>query len=119
MGEFLCRHFNIEDGRNYATLQHIMLYYFKKGKNTTETHKKICAVYGEGAVTDQMCQKWFAKFHAEDYSLFSNTYIIDLLLGWPKSPFSFFCKIKDIFFIFTNNFIDLDILSMSAISRMV
>ena len=35
-----------------------MLYYFKKGKNTTETHtKKICAVYGEGAVTDRMCQK--------------------------------------------------------------
>ena len=39
-----------------------MLYYFKKGKNTTETQKKICAVYGEGAVTDQMYQKWFAKF---------------------------------------------------------
>ena len=36
---------------------HIMLYYFKKGKNATETHKKICAVYGEGAVTDQTCQK--------------------------------------------------------------
>ena len=30
-------------------------------------HKKICAVYGEGAVTDQMCQKWFAKFHAGDF----------------------------------------------------
>ena len=42
--------------------QHITLYYFKKGKNTTELQKKICAVYGEGAVTDQMCQKWFAKF---------------------------------------------------------
>ena len=40
MGEFLCRHFNIEDGRNYATLQHIMLYYFKKGKNATEVQKK-------------------------------------------------------------------------------
>ena len=40
-----------------------MLYYFKKGKNTTETQtKKICAVYGEGAVTDRMCQKWFVKF---------------------------------------------------------
>ena len=25
---------------------------FKKGKNTTEMQKKICAVYGEGAVTD-------------------------------------------------------------------
>ena len=24
---------------------------------------------GEGAVTDQMCQKWFAKFHAGGFSL--------------------------------------------------
>ena len=31
---------------------HIMLYYFKKGKNATETQKKICAMYGEGAVTE-------------------------------------------------------------------
>ena len=46
-----------------------MLYYFKKGKNPTETQKKICAVYGEGAVTDQMCEKWFAKFRAGDFSL--------------------------------------------------
>ena len=29
-----------------------MLYYFKEGKNVTETQKKICAVYTEGAVTD-------------------------------------------------------------------
>ena len=29
----------------------IMLY-FKTGKNTPEVQKKICAVYGEGAVTD-------------------------------------------------------------------
>ena len=43
---------------------HIMLYYFKKGKNTTETqHKKTCSVYGKGAVTDQMYEKWFGKFH--------------------------------------------------------
>ena len=26
-------------------------------------------MYGEGAVTDRMCQKWFAKFHAGDFSL--------------------------------------------------
>ena len=44
--------------------RHIMLYYFKKGKNATETQKQICAVYGEGAVTDRTCQKWFAKFCA-------------------------------------------------------
>ena len=38
--------------------QSIMLYCFKKGENA----KKICAVYGEGAVTDQTNQKWFVKF---------------------------------------------------------
>ena len=32
---------------------HIMLYYFKKGKNATEMQKEeICAVCGEGAVID-------------------------------------------------------------------
>ena len=47
-----------------------MLYYFKKGKNTTETQKKkICAVYGEGAVTVRRCQKWFPKFRAGDFLL--------------------------------------------------
>ena len=38
-------------------------------KNTTETQKKICAVYGEGAVADWARQKWFAKFHARNFSL--------------------------------------------------
>ena len=42
--------------------QRIMLYSFKKGKNVTEMQKKICPVYGEGTVTDQMCQKLFAEF---------------------------------------------------------
>ena len=51
-----------------------MLYYFKKGKNATEMQKKknpkrICAVCGEGAVTDRMCQKWFAKFCAGEFLL--------------------------------------------------
>ena len=62
----MCSHFNTEDGRKYQHFQHIILYYFKQGKNTTEIQKKICAVYGEGAVNDQMCQKWFAKFRAGD-----------------------------------------------------
>ena len=26
--------------------------------------QKVCPLYGEGAVTDETCQKWFAKFHA-------------------------------------------------------
>ena len=49
--------------------QHIMLYYFKKSKNASEMQKKICAVYGEGSVTDRTCQKWFAKFRAGDFLL--------------------------------------------------
>ena len=39
----------------------IMLCYFKKGRDATET-QKICAVYREGAVTDRTCQSWFVKF---------------------------------------------------------
>ena len=41
---------------------HITFYYFKKGKKAIEVQKKISAVYGEGVVTDWMCQKWFVKF---------------------------------------------------------
>ena len=47
---------------NTQDFWHFMLHYFKKGKNATETQKKFCAVYGESAVTDRTCQKWFAKF---------------------------------------------------------
>ena len=54
---------------NMQHFWHIMLYYFKKGKSTIEMQKKICAAYGEGAVTEWTCQKWFAKFHAGDFSL--------------------------------------------------
>ena len=39
----------MEEKKQYFS--HIMLYYFKKGKNTTETQIKIFAVYGESAVT--------------------------------------------------------------------
>ena len=49
IGEFFCSHFSTEDGRRCKTF---LAHYFKKGKNTTEMQKKICAVYGEGAVMD-------------------------------------------------------------------
>ena len=60
IGDFLCSHFNIEDGRKYATFSAYYASLFQKSKN--ETQNKICAVYGEGALTDWTCQKWFAKF---------------------------------------------------------
>ena len=51
--------------------QHFRLCFIISGKVKTQLkHKKrICAVYGEGAVTDQMCQKWSAKFCAGDFLL--------------------------------------------------
>ena len=54
---------------NMQHFWHIMPYYFKKGKNANEMQRKICSVYGEGTVIDQMCQKWFVKFYARGFSL--------------------------------------------------
>jgi len=45
----------------------IMLFYFRKGKNATQ--KNICAVYGEDAVSERMCQKWFAKFRSGEMNI--------------------------------------------------
>ena len=44
--------------------QCIMLYYFQKGKNATAMakKKKVCAVCGEGPMTDGTSQKWFVRF---------------------------------------------------------
>jgi len=44
----------------------LMLFYFRKGKNATQTRKKICPVYGEDAVSERVYQNWFAKFRAGD-----------------------------------------------------
>ena len=50
--EFLCSHFKIEDGRKH--FQHIMVYYFKKGRNKTETQKRdLCSVWRD-AVTEHV-----------------------------------------------------------------
>ena len=46
---------------NTQHFRYIMFSYFKKGKITNEMQKTICVAYGEGAVTDWMCQKWFVK----------------------------------------------------------
>ena len=57
---------------------HIMLHYFKKGKNTTEMQKKICAVFGEGVVTDPMCQSGLQSF-------------LVLLTFWPNNSLLWVC----------------------------
>nr|KAF6374223.1 hypothetical protein mPipKuh1_009456 [Pipistrellus kuhlii] len=49
--------------------RHILLFYFCKGKNASQAHKKLCAVYGDEALKERQCQNWFAKFRSGDFSL--------------------------------------------------
>ena len=66
----MCSLFNIEDGREKATFSVYHAFIIsRKVKTQLKCKKKICAVYGKGAVTDQTCQKWSAKFRAGDFSL--------------------------------------------------
>ena len=46
-----------------------MVFYFRKGKTVSQTVRKICAVYGEGAVSDDTVRRWFARFQAGLFSL--------------------------------------------------
>ena len=45
-----------------------MLFYFRKGKNASQAHKKLCAIYGDEALKERQCQNWFDKFRS-DFSL--------------------------------------------------
>ena len=54
-GEFLCSHLNIEDGRRYTTFFSTLCFIVARKVKIQLRHKrKICAVYGEGAMTDRM-----------------------------------------------------------------
>lgn len=50
-------------------VRHILLFYFRKGKNASQAHKKLCAIYGDEALKERQCQNWFAKFRSGDISL--------------------------------------------------
>ena len=55
MVNFCLAIFILKMEENMQHFWHIMLYYFKKFSKWST--KMICAVCGEGPVTDQMCQK--------------------------------------------------------------
>ena len=64
-----CSHFNIEDVGNYTTFFSILWFVIsRKVKMPLKCKEKSCAVYGEGAVTDGMCQQWLVKLRAGDFS---------------------------------------------------
>jgi len=56
---------NMEE--NKVHFRHLMLFFYRKGKNVTQTANKICTVYGEDAVAEKTVRKWFARFKVSDF----------------------------------------------------
>ena len=50
-------------------IRHCMLYHFHEGTNALQATKAIRSVYGEDALNERTCQKWFARFTAGDFDL--------------------------------------------------
>ncbi|GFU41311.1 histone-lysine N-methyltransferase SETMAR [Trichonephila clavipes] len=46
--------------------RHILLFYYRKGKNAVQARKILTDVYGEGVLTVRQCQNWFAKFRSSN-----------------------------------------------------
>lgn len=49
--------------------RYILLFYFRKGKNATQACEKLRKVYGNDALTERQCQRWFAKFRSGDFDV--------------------------------------------------
>ena len=50
-------------------LRGVLLHYFNMKKTTAESHRISVEVYGEHALAEQTCQKWFARFKSGDFGL--------------------------------------------------
>ena len=49
--------------------RHILLHYFRKGKNAVQARKKLFDVYGEKSLTERQYLNWFARFFNGDFDL--------------------------------------------------
>ncbi|GFV75089.1 histone-lysine N-methyltransferase SETMAR [Trichonephila clavipes] len=49
--------------------RHILLFYYRKGKNAVQARKKLTDVYGEGVLTVRQCQNWSAKFRSGNFDV--------------------------------------------------
>ena len=52
-----------------GNFRHILLYYFRKGKNTVKGGKNLYDVYSEKSLTEHQCQNWFARLCSGDFDL--------------------------------------------------
>ena len=48
---------------------HVLLFYFRKGKNAAQAAQKLRDVYSKEALKDRQCRNWFDKFHSGKFSL--------------------------------------------------
>ena len=47
----------------------VLLHYFNMKKTAAESHRILLEVYGEHALAERTCQKWFARFKSSDFGL--------------------------------------------------
>ena len=57
----------MEDQKQHC--RHILLLYYRTGKNAVQARRKLCDVYGEDVLTERHCQNWFAKFRSGNFHL--------------------------------------------------
>ena len=50
-------------------LRGVLLHYFHMKKTDAESHRILVEVYGEHALAERKCQKWFARFKSGDFGL--------------------------------------------------
>ncbi|GFY23755.1 mariner Mos1 transposase [Trichonephila clavipes] len=55
--------------RDKQHFRHILLFYYRKGKNAVQAGKKLTDVYGEGVLTVRQCQNWCVKFRSGDFDV--------------------------------------------------
>ncbi|GFW49083.1 histone-lysine N-methyltransferase SETMAR [Trichonephila clavipes] len=57
----------MESDKHY--FRHILMSYYRKGKNAVQARKKLTNVFGEGVCTVRQCQNWFAKFRSSNFDV--------------------------------------------------
>jgi len=72
----------LKDGAKQTIFSVFDAFLFSQGEKCNAKKKKKSAVYGEDAVSERVCQNWFAKFRAgdttcEDYERSSRPLVID------------------------------------------
>ena len=50
-------------------LRGVLLHYFNMKKTAAESHRILVEVYGEHALAERTCKKWFARFKSGDFGL--------------------------------------------------